>query len=56
MVDVGHSAYWLRRGRPGMLLMRFDWFVGLTDAVVQGERRKFAIRSLAWVVVIGLCK
>jgi len=52
VVDAGHAWYWIRRGRAGMLCSRFDWFCGVTDAVVVGERRKFAQRCLLWAVAL----
>ena len=48
VVDLGHLSYWLRQGRLDMLCRRFDWFVGVHDGVVVGERRKFRWRSLLW--------
>lgn len=54
VVDAGHAAYFLRRGRPGMLCSRFDWFLGVTNGVVQGERWKFAVRTLLWMAAIAI--
>ena len=51
VIDVGHLAYFLRRGRLDRLLCRFDWFVGVHEGVVRGERRKFAIRSALWALM-----
>jgi hypothetical protein len=50
VVDVGHTFYWLRRGRIGMICCRFDWFSGLTSDVVNGERAKFAERWAVWIL------
>ena len=51
VVDVGHIAYFLRRGRLDRLLCRFDWFCGGHNGVVRGERRKFAVRSALWALM-----
>ena len=53
VVDAGHLYYWLSRGRLGMLCVRFDWFVGVTNDVVKGERFKFVVRTLAWIYVLS---
>ena len=48
VVDAGHLWYFARRLRFDMMLRRFDWFAGLTDDVVRGERAKFAKRWAIW--------
>ena len=54
VVDLGHFAYWARRGRIDYLRTRFDWFVGVHPGVISGERQKFLRRLCLWLVGITL--
>ena len=54
VVDAGHTWFWIKRGRLDMMCRRFDWFCGLTDDVVHGERSKFAWRGLVWIACLSL--
>lgn len=49
VVDFGHAWFWVSRGRLDMLCHRFDWFCGITNDVVVGERCKFLQRWCVWV-------
>mmetsp|Transcript_24107 Transcript_24107/g.50572 ORF Transcript_24107/g.50572 Transcript_24107/m.50572 type:complete len:838 (-) Transcript_24107:605-3118(-) len=50
VVDLGHTAFHLRNGRPLYLLHRFDWFLGVNGGCSLVERKKFAIRCCAWAL------
>ena len=40
VVEAGHAWVHLKRGRPDMLLRRFDWYCGLDASAIQQEKAK----------------
>ena len=54
IVDFGHTWYFIKRGRVGMLFRRFDWFCNLSTDVVVGETSKFRVRWVLWMCFMGV--
>ena len=54
VVDLGHSVFHLKEGRPRYALFhRFDWFLG-QGTLVRDERVKFGQRMGLWCVALAL--
>ena len=48
-VEAGHAWVHLKRGRPDMLLRRFDWYCGLDSGAMRQEQANSIARFVGFV-------
>ncbi len=53
IVDAGHTFYWIRRFKF-KICYRFDWFTGMNNDIIKGEKNKYEFRWKIWIIFLAL--